>query len=130
MKILFAFLSACHNSRRSHVIELRHQMRAWENWGLRFDWKIVFGDPKSQSDSNRWIPMDLGLEDNILFVECDDTRPWLALKNQELFKYALLHDYDFVFRACDDSVVFPHRLLQHTIAFEHDYFGKIGRAHV
>lgn len=125
MKILFAFLSACHNSRREHVINLRTQMRTWEKWGVTFDWKIVFGSPDSQPSENLWRPTGLGLDDNILNFPVNDTRPWLALKNQELFRYALEHDYDYVFRACDDSCVLPHRILAHKILFEHDYFGTM-----
>jgi hypothetical protein len=123
MKILFAFISACHKSRQIHVERLYRDMKKWEKWGLSFDWKIVFGDSDSQKSKELWMPQEyLG---NSLVFQVDDTRLWMPLKNQKLFSWALENEYDFVFRACDDSVIFPHRLLHHSVAFRHDYFGTM-----
>jgi hypothetical protein len=100
-------------------------MKQWEHWGAKFDWTIVFGDPSTQDSENVWIPTGIGLEGHVLNCNVDDTRRWMVLKNQAIFRYALERDYTHVFRACDDSIVFPHRLLAHQIAFEHDYFGTM-----
>lgn len=125
MKILFAFISACHLSRRSHVESLLHQMFDWMKWGVNFDWRIVFGDIETQKESDRWEPTIVPSHHILTFPGVDDTRRWMTLKDQALFRYALENDYTHVFRACDDSVVFPHRLLHHEVAFAHDYFGTM-----
>jgi hypothetical protein len=124
MKVLFAFISACHKSRQEHVRKLYQQMYKWEKWGLQFDWQIVFGDADSQKSDDLWIPVEVE-QRHFLSFQVDDTRRWMALKNQELFKWALEHGYDHVFRACDDSIVYPHRYLAHTVAFRHDYIGTM-----
>ena len=124
MKLLFAFISACHKSRQFHVERLCKEMHKWEKWGLDFDWKVVFGDPISQQSDNLWIPKE-HLAEALIFPDIDDTRRWMTLKNQAIFEWALEHNYTHIFRACDDSVVFPHRLLNHTVAFRHDYFGTM-----
>ena len=136
-KVLFAFISACHKSRTKYALETFMEMEGWRKWGLKFDYKFIFGNIATQQESDRWNPLTLDpnisihpslqleFANHCLFFNVDDTRRWMALKNQELFRYALSGGYDFVFRACDDTKVFPHRLLKHDIAFKHDYFGTM-----
>ena len=115
MKILIAFLTAHHASRVSHVVEQRARMQ-----GSSVDYKFVYGAASSNNMPDREPLFDE------LFFDVNDTKPYLVLKNKEVFKWALEHGYDFVFRACDDTVVYPERMLRHVgILGNHDYAGTM-----
>ena len=114
-KILIAFLTAHHVSRVSHVIAQRACMK-----NSAVDYKFVYGSAASNGMPDRAL-----LEDE-LFFDVDDTKPYLVLKNKAVFKWALEHGYDYVFRACDDTVVYPERLLAHfDVLKDHDYAGTM-----
>ncbi len=108
MKILVGIISAQHPSRTPYI------QRTLDNLQKSpLDYKIVIGGD---------INPDLG--DDFLHVTCDDTRPYMVLKNQYLFRYALKNDYDFCFRVCDDTLVFPDRLEQAHLE-QYDYAGNM-----
>lgn len=117
MKILIAFLTAHHESRIGHVAAQRERMK-----NSPVDYKFVYGAASSQQEK---IPARDPLPDE-LFFDCDDTKPFMVLKNKALFRWAMDNGYDYVFRACDDSVVYPERLLQHfELLSKHDYAGTM-----
>ena len=107
MRILIGIISAQHISRMPYVDRMRQHLK-----GSPLDYKFVFGGDDV---------VDAG---DFLIVPCDDTRPYMVLKNQFLFKYALDNDYDFCFRVCDDTLVFPDRL-QEAHLEQYDYAGNM-----
>jgi hypothetical protein len=113
MRILIGFLTAHHASRAVHVTAQREWMK-----NSPIDYKFVYGTAASNNMPNREpLPDEL-------FFDVNDTKAYLVLKNKALFKWALEQGYDYVFRACDDSVVYPERLLQHVeLLAQHDYAG-------
>jgi|GEM_PF-1683053 hypothetical protein len=116
-KVLIGFITAHHASRNPHVAAQRIRMA-----NSPFDYKFVYGSASSQKEA---IPFRSSLSDE-LFFECDDTKPFMVLKDKALFQWALDHGYEYVFRACDDTVVYPERLLQHLDYLKkHDYAGTM-----
>ena len=118
MKILIGFLSAHHNSRAVHVHAQRARMK-----NSPIDYKFVFGNPLTQTEPcmNRYP-----LEDELRFDNVDDRKEFLVDKDKALFKYALDNGYDFCFRACDDTIVYPERILQNLeLLAQHDYAGTM-----
>ena len=115
MKTLIAFLTAHHPSRDPHVVAQRERMK-----NSPIDYKFVYGTAKSNGVPDREPLLDE------LFFDVDDTKAYLVLKNKAIFRWALDHGYTHVFRACDDSVVYPERILQHSELLEkHDYAGTM-----
>jgi hypothetical protein len=116
-KILIAFLTAHHSSRAPHVAAQRERMT-----GSTVDYKFIYGAASGQQEA---IPMRGPLPDE-LFFDCDDTKAYMVLKNKAIFQWALEHGYDYVFRACDDSIVYPERILQNfDLLAKHDYAGTM-----
>ena len=118
MKILIGFLSAHHNSRAVHVHAQRARMK-----NSPIDYKFVFGNPLTQTEPcmNRYP-----LKDELRFDNVDDRKEFLVDKDKALFKYALDNGYDFCFRACDDTIVYPERILQNLeLLAQHDYAGTM-----
>ena len=116
-KILIAFITAHHPSRSPHVANQRARMI-----GSLIEYKFVYGDRLSQSE-----PMsERSPEKDELFFNVNDTRPYMVMKDKALFQWALSRGYDFVFRACDDTIVYPERILQNLEMLRaHDYAGTM-----
>jgi hypothetical protein len=103
-KILLGFLTAHHPSRWHYRQILREQCLK----DSPIPYKFVFGDPVHSDDWN-----NTGLDaDEILHASGSDLKTHMHLKDQELFRYALSHDFAFCYRCCDDSWVFPDRILK------------------
>lgn len=62
-------------------------------------------------------------EKDEIWVDCDDRKEWMVLKNQALFRYALDNGYDYCFRACDDTFLFPDRIISAGLE-PFDYAGQ------
>jgi hypothetical protein len=62
-----------------------------------------------------------------IFLDCDDRKEYMALKDQGMFRYALKRGYDFCFRACHDTLVMPDRLIKlaERDLYKHDYAGQV-----
>lgn len=113
MKILIGVITAHHESRTPYVEKMRARLK-----DSPIDYKFVYGSAASNDLPNREPLADE------LFFDVDDRREWMVLKNKELFKYAMANGYDFVFRCCDDTALYPERLLQHApLLALHDYAG-------
>ena len=109
MSILIGLITAHHESRRPYIERARKSL---ENSPL--DYKFVFGEGEPRAED---------IADSLYFP-CDDTRYYMVLKNQGLFRYALENNYDFCFRACDDTVIYPERLMNACLE-DFDYAGCI-----
>lgn len=117
MKILIGFLSAHHNSRAVHVHAQRARMK-----NSPIDYKFVYGNPLTQTGVMNRYP----LKDELRFDNVDDRKEYLVQKNKALFHYALTNGYDYVFRACDDTIVYPERILENfDLLKQHDYAGTM-----
>lgn len=115
-KILIGLITAHHASRASHVAAQRERMK-----GSPVDYKFVYGAASSQEN----IPDRDPLPDE-LFFNVDDTKEYMVLKNKALFQWALNNGYEYVLRACDDTIIYPERLLQHSEYLKrHDYAGTM-----
>ena len=97
-KILMGFISAHHPSRWHYRAILREKCLK----DSPLDYVFVLGND----------PYRTPMEDNTLYVDCDDRKEFMVLKNQALFRYALENGYDYCFRACDDTWVFPDKLMK------------------
>ncbi len=114
-KVLIGAISAHHPSRAPHAEAQRQRLK---NGPVPY--KIIYGTAASNG-----IPDRTPLDDE-LFFNVDDRKEWMVLKNKEFFKYALEHGYEYVFRCCDDSIVYPDRLLEHyDLLSQHDYAGTM-----
>lgn len=112
-KVLIAFMTAHHPSRKPHIAAQRERMK-----GSPLPYVFVFGTPESNQQ-----PARAPLADE-LFFPVDDTKPFLVHKCQALFRWAMDQGYDYVFRACDDSVVYPQRIIDNApLLCQHDYAG-------
>lgn len=113
-KILIGFITAHHSSRWTHIDQQRAKMK-----NSPVDYKFIYGNPSSQA-----VQVIRPREDDELWFDVDDTRPYMVLKDKSLFVWALEHDYDYVFRCCDDTVVYPERMLRDfALLSQHDYAG-------
>jgi hypothetical protein len=109
-KILIAILTAHHQSRAPY------RQRARETYlkGSSLDYRFVYGTPENGKQP----------EEDELFFPVDDRKEYMALKNQAVFQWALDKGYDFCFRCCDDTWVFPDRVAKAGLeAF--DYAGQV-----
>jgi hypothetical protein len=103
-RILLGFLSAYHPSRWHRRQILREQCLK----GSALPWKFVFGDEPFPGDRERCgIP-----DDELLHAPGSDQKKFLHLKDQALFRYALDNGFDYCLRCCDDTWVFPDRVLK------------------
>ncbi len=103
-KILLGFLSAYHPSRWHRRQILREQCLK----DSPLPYKFVFGDEPFTGDRERCgIP-----EDEILYAPGSDHKRYLHLKNYALFQYALDNGFDYCLRCCDDTWVYPDRILK------------------
>jgi len=109
LKILIGIITANHVSRAPYIDIQRNDL-----FESPLNYVFVFGNGKSP----KFKMIDS------LSVPCDDTRPYMVLKNQALFRYALDQGYDFCFRICDDTRVFPERL-QEAHLESYDYAGNM-----
>ena len=97
----------CHNGRQEAAEET--WMRAW---GDRIDHKFVIGRGPGQYIRPPWE----------LLVEAPDDYAGVPFKMQEARRWALDHQYDYVFQACVDTWIHVPRLM--TSGFEnYDYSG-------
>jgi len=113
-RILLGFLTAYHPSRWHRRQILREQ--CLKNSPLPY--KFVFGDEPYLGDRER-----CGLrDDEILHAPGSDLKTYLHLKNQELFKYALVNDFDYVMRCMDDTWAYPDRIMRAGLE-PYDYAG-------
>lgn len=111
-RILIGLLTAHHPSRRPYRVRAEESfLRASP---LPFVW--VYGDHPTDPT---WTPGE-----NELHAPGSDLKEWMVLKNQALFRYALSEGYDYCFRACDDTWVFPERIIDAQLE-EYDYAGQI-----
>jgi hypothetical protein len=108
MKILIGILSAHHPSRKPY----RDRARATYLKNSPIDYRFVLGNPITD-------------EPDALTVHCDDRKEYMVLKNQGLFRYALERDYTHCLRVCDDTWVYPERLLENEALAEYDYAGNM-----
>ena len=109
MRLLVAILTAHHHSRE------KFRRVVQDTWLKKctYDHLFVFGN----GDHDNAGPNELRLK-------CNDAYSHMALKCQGLFQYALDHDYEFVYRCCDDTFAFPERF--HTAGLDAvDYAGNI-----
>src|ERR1700688_1176287 len=103
-RILLGFLSAYHPSRWHRRQILREQ--CLKNSPL--PGKFVLGDEPFPGDRERCgIP-----DDEILHAPGSDHKKFLHLKDVALFKYALSEGFDYCLRGCDDTWVFPDRIVK------------------
>lgn len=109
MNLLLAIITAHADSRKLFIEVARN------SWLQKcpVDYKFVYG-----CGGNREPEVDE------LFFDCGDSYGKMVLKDKALFQWALERDYDFVFRCCDDTFVFPKRLLNSDLE-EYDYAGHI-----
>lgn len=113
-KILLGLLSAHHPSRWGYRARAREQFL--KNSPLPH--VFVLGNPFSPNMEENDTHKD------ILFAKCDDRKESMVLKNQALFRYALENGFDYCFRACDDTWIFPERILKAGFE-EFDYAGQM-----
>ncbi len=108
-RILIGLLTAHHPSRKVYRDRARESfLRA-----SPVDYRFVYGGEPTGSP-----------EPDSLYADCPDEKEWMVLKNQALFRYALDAGYDFCLRACDDTWVFPERLLESGLE-QFDYAGQM-----
>jgi hypothetical protein len=116
-RVLIGYITAHHASRIPHVQSQRARMA-----NSPLDYKFIYGAAESQAVK---VEPRSPLSDE-LFFPVDDTKPFMVLKDKALFQWALDHGYEYVFRACDDSVVYPERIIWHfDYLKQHDYAGTM-----
>ena len=99
-KILMGFLSAHHPSRWHRRQIARCQFLK----DSPLDHVFVFGRPGYIEEAEQYH--------DCLMVDCDDRKEFMPYKNQALFRYALDRGYTHVLRCCDDTWVYPDRVLK------------------
>lgn len=116
-KVLLGIITAHHSSRAAYVAAQRERLK-----NSPLDYKFVYGAASSQQEK---VEPRNPLPDE-LFFNVDDTKAYMVLKNKALFRWALDNGYDYVFRACDDTIVYPERLIAHLDTLvKHDYAGTM-----
>jgi hypothetical protein len=112
MKVLIGLLSAHHPSRYHYRDYARKTFLKDLPAGL--DYKFVFGRPDAPTTH---------FQDE-LFFDCPDQKEFMVLKDKGLFQFAILNGYDFCFRACDDTFMYPGKLLTSDLE-KFDYAGMM-----
>ena len=112
-RILIGILTAHHPSRWGYRANARRTFLR----GSELDHLFVFGRPPVPD----W-PYEQ--EEDELWIDCDDRKEYMVYKDQALFRYALDHGYDFCFRACDDTLLFPERIVSAGLE-GYDYGGQM-----
>lgn len=115
--VLLAFITAHHPSRKPVVEEQRRRMK-----NSTLPYVFVYGDHRTQTET---VPERLPEKDEIFFL-CNDNKAYMVEKDKALFKWALDHGFNYVFRACDDSAVYPDRIISNFEQLrQHDYAGTM-----
>jgi hypothetical protein len=114
-KILVGILASHH--RQKFVEEFRERLTH-----SVLDYKFIYGDPTTQPGCAWREP-----KEDELFFNISDRKEWMVLKCKALFKWALDNGYTHVWRCCDDSVIYPDRLLKLAKEglYNYDYAGCI-----
>ena len=112
-KVMIGFLSAHHPSRWGYRMRAREQFLK----NSPIPHVFVLGNPGKPEKGEESFS-------DTLFVDCPDEKEYMVLKNQALFRYALNAGYDYCFRACDDTWIFPDRILKADL-WEFDYAGQM-----
>ena len=112
-RILIGILTAHHPSRWWYRANAR---RTYLN-GCDLNHLFVFGRPPVSD----W-PYERQQDE--LWADCDDRKEYMVYKDQALFRYALDHGYDYCFRACDDTFIFPDRIIKAGLE-PFDYAGQM-----
>jgi hypothetical protein len=106
------------------ILSAHHPSRWWYRAGARqtylrnspLDHVFVFGRPGYIEEADKYK--------DCLMVDCDDHKECMYYKDQALCRYALDRGYNFCFRACDDTLLFPERILKAGLE-SYDYGGQI-----
>lgn len=112
-KILLGILTAHHPSRWWYRTAARQNYLK----GSELDHLFVFG----RAPVSDW-PVEQ--QEDELWADCDDRKEFMVYKNQALFRYALDHGYDYCLRACDDTFLFPDRIVKAGLE-PFDYSGQM-----
>lgn len=93
---------------------------------LRDTWtKDVAGFPNVDCKFFYGTPHDRPALEDEVFLSCGDSYADLPAKTIEICKYALAHDYGYVFKCDDDSLVYVDRILQEVMGSHADYAGYL-----
>jgi hypothetical protein len=114
-----------HSSILIGIITAHHPSRWWYRVGARntflrgskLDHIYVFGNPPLPD----W---PVQREEDEMWVDCDDRKDYMYYKVQALCRYALDAGYQFLFRACDDTAIYPDRLMNAGLE-SFDYAGNM-----
>jgi hypothetical protein len=107
------------------IITAHHPSRWWYRTGARntflhgskLDHVYVFGNPPVPD----W---PVKREEDEMWVDCDDRKEFMYYKVQALCRYALDAGYQFLFRCCDDTAIYPDRLANAGLE-SFDYAGNM-----
>lgn len=83
---------------------------------LSFDRRFFYGYQGRHAPASRADEVELEVPDYFRFH---------CAKNQAMFRWALEHDYDYVYRCDDDTFVHPARLEQHARELTGDQIGYL-----
>lgn len=115
-KVLITFITTHHPSAIPHVAAQRERMK-----NSPLPYVFVYGDLKSNIEPVSRQP----LADEV-FLPVNDKKEYMVLKDQAIFKWAMDQGYDFMFRACHDSIVYPDRIIKNfELLRKHDYAGTM-----
>jgi len=112
-RILIGILSAHHPSRWWYRSNARRTFLK----GSDLNHLFVLGQPPVSD----W-PYER--EEDELWVDCDDRKEYMVYKDQALFQYALDNGYTHVLRCCDDTFLFPDRIIKAGLE-SYDYGGQM-----
>jgi len=115
MKVLIAIL-ACH--KRKEYCD--YQRQTWIKEISRVqntDYRFFLGNHPEDTLSGK-----IEFEDEI-WLNCEDGYSYLSFKVYEIFKWALKHEYDYVFKCDDDTHVEPYALIEQSNFGKYDYTG-------
>jgi hypothetical protein len=111
--ILIGIITAHHPSRWWYRVGARNTFLR----GSKLDHIYVFGNPPLPN----WIAKP---EPDELWVDCDDRKEYMYYKVQALCRYALDAGYQYLFRACDDTLIHVDRLIGAGLE-SFDYAGQM-----
>ena len=83
--------------------------------------KFFFGNPASATGAV--VQYKLGADE--VELNCPDDYASLPLKTKAIAKWALEHDYEFVFKADDDTAVYVDKLVAEIIRMRPEYGGYV-----